>query len=376
MKCAHCGSENSPNAKFCRGCGNKCEVIEPTIPENIAACPKCGYANEAGKKFCLKCGSPAVAVPAYISEVIAPAAPTTPTATTTQAAVIPPAPPIAVSPPPAPPPALQISAEPPAPAVPSPHHVEVPPATENPGRTKLAIRAAIAVILLGTLGGGGYWYSKKQEADRVIALQKQQEEELRAKTAVAAAEAKAEETRQLAVKAARLEAERKAQVEQKRLQAQLQQQRDELERQKRANLELQEQQRRNQAAQVTRNTDGKVRSPDEIVEGSLPIVLLDGKPVLRTSANQVMLTWRGLSHLDDPVYGVGAAIDNKSVLVGRTFDIQQGKVRRKDGKWISVSKITAVVPFPSGDHEISFLVRNRNGWSSPVKVSVNLNSLQ
>jgi hypothetical protein len=62
MQCVKCGSENSPDAKFCRGCGNKLEGTEQVATGSFVKCSNCGHANESGKKFCPKCGTPVTAV--------------------------------------------------------------------------------------------------------------------------------------------------------------------------------------------------------------------------------------------------------------------------------------------------------------------------
>lgn len=57
MQCLKCGNENSADAKFCRGCGNKLEETEPVAASSFVKCPKCGHANETSRKFCPKCGT-------------------------------------------------------------------------------------------------------------------------------------------------------------------------------------------------------------------------------------------------------------------------------------------------------------------------------
>jgi ribosomal protein L40E len=57
MQCLKCGSENSVDGRFCRGCGNKLEETEQVDTGRFIDCPKCGHANEPGKKFCPKCGA-------------------------------------------------------------------------------------------------------------------------------------------------------------------------------------------------------------------------------------------------------------------------------------------------------------------------------
>lgn len=57
MKCHKCNIENSPGAKFCRGCGSKCDVLPPSFSNNMVVCAQCAHANKKGKKFCETCGS-------------------------------------------------------------------------------------------------------------------------------------------------------------------------------------------------------------------------------------------------------------------------------------------------------------------------------
>ncbi len=57
MQCLKCGNENSADAKFCRGCGNKLEETEPIAASSFVKCSKCGHANETSRKFCPKCGT-------------------------------------------------------------------------------------------------------------------------------------------------------------------------------------------------------------------------------------------------------------------------------------------------------------------------------
>ncbi|MCJ7687373.1 MAG: AAA family ATPase, partial [Desulfobacteraceae bacterium] len=46
MKCPKCQFENREEAKFCKECGNKLELV----------CPQCGHAYAPGTKFCDECG--------------------------------------------------------------------------------------------------------------------------------------------------------------------------------------------------------------------------------------------------------------------------------------------------------------------------------
>ncbi len=51
MDCPRCGTQNPPDAKFCRGCGARVEAV----------CPACGHSNLPGSRFCTECGGPLVA---------------------------------------------------------------------------------------------------------------------------------------------------------------------------------------------------------------------------------------------------------------------------------------------------------------------------
>lgn len=53
-KCAKCGADLQPNAKFCLECGEK---VTTALAENEMICPKCGAKVIKGK-FCLECGAP------------------------------------------------------------------------------------------------------------------------------------------------------------------------------------------------------------------------------------------------------------------------------------------------------------------------------
>ena len=53
-KCAKCGADLQPNAKFCLECGEK---VTLALAENEMICPKCGAKVIKGK-YCLECGAP------------------------------------------------------------------------------------------------------------------------------------------------------------------------------------------------------------------------------------------------------------------------------------------------------------------------------
>jgi class 3 adenylate cyclase len=48
MLCIRCQHDNSPDAKFCNGCGIRLELV----------CPQCRYTNPPGSRFCAQCASP------------------------------------------------------------------------------------------------------------------------------------------------------------------------------------------------------------------------------------------------------------------------------------------------------------------------------
>ena len=48
VRCAKCGHENDPDAKFCSACG--ADIAEPV------SCPGCGNTNSPDAKFCDQCG--------------------------------------------------------------------------------------------------------------------------------------------------------------------------------------------------------------------------------------------------------------------------------------------------------------------------------
>jgi hypothetical protein len=50
MKCPHCQTDNSENAKFCGVCGQAL-IIKIT-------CLRCKHENPEGFKFCEECGDP------------------------------------------------------------------------------------------------------------------------------------------------------------------------------------------------------------------------------------------------------------------------------------------------------------------------------
>lgn len=62
MKCPNCQFENRDDAKFCKACGSKLEILKPN-PEpavnTASVCPNCGAALKPGAKFCSKCGASA-----------------------------------------------------------------------------------------------------------------------------------------------------------------------------------------------------------------------------------------------------------------------------------------------------------------------------
>lgn len=124
MQCLKCGSENSATAKFCRGCGNKLEGIEPVSTDSLIQCSNCGHANASGTKFCPKCGAPVV-VGAPIPTASVPAN---------------------------------------SPAVPLPNHAAVALTPVKRGYNKMVVGIAIAVVLVGAVGGGVYLTSSSSKS--------------------------------------------------------------------------------------------------------------------------------------------------------------------------------------------------------------------
>lgn len=148
MQCLKCNSENKPDAKFCRGCGNKLEKLEPVATCSLIECSLCGHANQAGMKFCPKCGAPIIAA--------APAS-TVPVSRDPSNTLRP--------------------ANTPAPAKrPDAATIRSLPASE--GINKAVVGGVIAAVLIATIGGG-YWFYQKQESGKVIAAEKKREEEAR-----------------------------------------------------------------------------------------------------------------------------------------------------------------------------------------------------
>ena len=138
MKCTQCGSENGGNARFCRGCGNTLEKIEPVAIGNFVQCSKCGHANEAGKNFCAKCGESLVgAAPAPVAPVMSHSS---------------------VTPGPMNSPA--------APLRPANAAIQSLPSAD--GMNKWVVGGMIAAILLAAAGGGGYWHYQKQKAEKAL----------------------------------------------------------------------------------------------------------------------------------------------------------------------------------------------------------------
>lgn len=131
MKCVKCGNENSPNAKFCCGCGNKLEGIEQVTIGSSNKCSKCGHVNESSKKFCPKCGAPVVAgvpIPDTSVHVTSPS------------------------------------------TAPVPNHTAVQPTEVKVDYRKLILGVVVVVVaLLFTIIG--YWYYQTQESQKVLQVQ-------------------------------------------------------------------------------------------------------------------------------------------------------------------------------------------------------------
>ena len=195
IECIKCGAENSSGEKFCRGCGAEFEVVAPSFSENIIACAKCNHASQLGKKFCEKCGSPLM-VPTGLSNASVGGAPYSqhPVPRSLGKAV---------------------PAQPTASYTPNVAGMYQPAA--NAAKSTMIIGVVAAMLALGGLGWGGYWYYQQVEAEKAVALQRQQEEVQRLK---AEAEASAEEALRVAAQQAREEVQRNADAERQALQAQ------------------------------------------------------------------------------------------------------------------------------------------------------------
>src|SRR5262249_31612018 len=61
MQCPRCQRENPPQAKFCRGCGQRL----------ASRCAQCGTELTPDDQFCMECGAP-VAAPAVVQPQDAP----------------------------------------------------------------------------------------------------------------------------------------------------------------------------------------------------------------------------------------------------------------------------------------------------------------
>ena len=46
ITCQHCGCQNSPDARFCNGCGHRIDGV----------CASCGHQNDPAARFCNSCG--------------------------------------------------------------------------------------------------------------------------------------------------------------------------------------------------------------------------------------------------------------------------------------------------------------------------------
>lgn len=60
--CRKCGGELSPDANFCKECGEK----KTSAQGDPALCPECGTTSSVGAKFCKKCGYPLKSVDVVI----------------------------------------------------------------------------------------------------------------------------------------------------------------------------------------------------------------------------------------------------------------------------------------------------------------------
>ncbi|MBU6334494.1 MAG: zinc ribbon domain-containing protein [Chloroflexi bacterium] len=83
VRCANCGVENPPGARFCDQCGAALAATPAATPANGgSACPKCGTSVLPGELFCDNCGealqpgsTPAIPVAPAAPGAIAPVPP-------------------------------------------------------------------------------------------------------------------------------------------------------------------------------------------------------------------------------------------------------------------------------------------------------------
>jgi len=154
VACANCGNQNEEGKRFCTSCGKPLAAAqEPPASTTDKSCPSCGASNREAVKFCVQCGKsltqeasfPPVAIPPAVPIEPLPASPE-PAVAATSSTWTP------VQPQPMPP---SFSSD--APPVASPQAYP-PPNSATPGSGRsIAIFIAAAVILIGAIGGAGYY---------------------------------------------------------------------------------------------------------------------------------------------------------------------------------------------------------------------------
>ena len=56
LNCTNCGKENLPSARFCAACGTAIEQLAGRQPDQIY-CTSCGTTNQASERSCANCGN-------------------------------------------------------------------------------------------------------------------------------------------------------------------------------------------------------------------------------------------------------------------------------------------------------------------------------
>src|SRR5688572_27428689 len=74
MKCAGCGQQSAPEARFCAGCGARlapaCSACGAELPVDARFCPRCGQASLTPAAATAAFASPATYTPKHLAERI------------------------------------------------------------------------------------------------------------------------------------------------------------------------------------------------------------------------------------------------------------------------------------------------------------------
>ena len=74
MKCAGCGQQSPPEARFCPGCGARlvhaCSACGAELPADARFCPRCGEASLTRPAVTAEFASPATYTPKHLAERI------------------------------------------------------------------------------------------------------------------------------------------------------------------------------------------------------------------------------------------------------------------------------------------------------------------